>query len=190
MSFITLLQETYEHTFEHNGETKVFIFSAATLGDLADFCTYYKFLPFHELKDCLDDFPKSMRNKLLADKFTECSKRKSIITIPIPAPVEKDETGLPVEGADLSATIDVEHEVDFSFECPEILTFSSTHIGEVIQLYLSAKHRMPDITVQDIRNIPAEQRRIIVEKLYSLNDIGEESESVSKDELKKSTANQ
>ena len=90
MSFITLLQNAYEHTFEYNGETKAFSFSAATLGDLADFCAYYKFLPFHELQEHIHKFPKGMHSQLLADKFTECSKRKANIKVPIPAPVEKD----------------------------------------------------------------------------------------------------
>jgi len=184
MVFIPLCSSHYEHTYELNSEKIVIKFSPATLGDLADFTRYFKYNPLYELKEIIEEFPKEDRKQLLIDCLETCATRRAIVQIRVPGEIEKGKDGLPVKGA-IESEVYVDQEIEYSFECPEVVAFTATHQGEIIQLYLSAKHEHPEIEIRDIRNLSTEERKEIMVKLYELNNLTTISEKDSS-ELKKS----
>ena len=181
--FIALCSDSFVYDAVVNGEKHKLTFSATTLGDLADFVRYYKYLTYHELKAVVADLPKLEQSALLKEEFKACSNKRAKVKEGFPAPIEKGDDGLPLPGQDMTKQVFVESEKQFSFECPEVLEFSESIEGLIYTLYLSLQHKHEDITLDFVRAFLPEDRLKIETLLLELNGIT--LDNIDKDMSKK-----
>lgn len=122
---------SFIHLVDTVAEIGEWTFSPLTLHDMGMFVLYFQYFPVFEAEFSTKHFSPELRSEILLKTHNECKERK------LPITEINRETG---EEKIVGYTKPV-------FEHPEVQEFASTLHGITYQVYLSLKHRHPNITL-------------------------------------------
>ncbi|MBK9285006.1 MAG: hypothetical protein IPM51_11925 [Sphingobacteriaceae bacterium] len=122
-----------------NTEVEVggYTFSPLTLNDLGSFVLYFQYYKVFEAETVTKNFPPELRAKLLETAYNECYNMR------LPVYEVNKKTGE-------KKLVDSIRPV---FEHPEVQAFSATMHGMNYEMFLSLRHKHPNITLEEVNSL-------------------------------------